>query len=209
MTLGPKAQLYVLVVSASGLAVLFQCIGSLRQHPISFDWLILAGLTLFSGFFTIKVPKLQARLSVSETFVFASVLLFGTCAGTLTVALDILVASLRFKHKPKEPIRVVFNVSAAAVSIWAAGHIFYALAGVGPLSENTGSLVRLPDILAAIALATLGVSFFNSIFVALALALEKAANAFLIWKNNFLWLSVNYFGGASVAALLVAYTSDG
>ena len=82
MTLGPKAQLYVVAVSAAGFAVLFDCISSLLRHPIGSDWLILAGLTLFSGFFTIKVPKLQARLSVSETFVFASVLLFGTCAGT-------------------------------------------------------------------------------------------------------------------------------
>ena len=47
---------------------------------------------------------------------------------------------------------------------------------------------------------------FNSVFVALALALERTTNAFTIWKNNFLWLSVNYFGGASVAALLVSYT---
>jgi putative nucleotidyltransferase with HDIG domain len=208
MTLGPKAQLYVLVVSACGLAVLFDCIDSLVHHPIKEGWLTLAALTLFSGFFTIKVPKLPARLSVSDTFVFASVVLFGTCAGTLTVALDILVASLRFKHKPKEPIRVVFNVSAAAVSIWAAGHIFYALARVQPLSETVGSgtPVRLPDIfLPLVALAT---SYFllNSAFVALALALEKTANAFVIWKNNFLWLSVNCFGGASVAALLVSYT---
>lgn len=203
MTLGPKAQLYVLLVSAGGLAVLFNCISSLVQHPVGSDWLILAALTLFSGSFTIKVPKLQARLSVSETFVFASVLLFGTCAGTLTVALDILVASLRFKHKFKEPIRVVFNVCAAAVSIWAAGHIFFALAQVQPLSEST---VRLPDILLPlIALAT-SYFVFNSFFVAVALALEKNANAFVIWKNNFLWLSVNYFGGASVAALLVSYT---
>jgi putative nucleotidyltransferase with HDIG domain len=160
-------------------------------------------LTLFSGFFTIKVPKLQARLSVSETFVFASVLLFGTCAGTLTVALDILVASLRFRHRSREPIRVVFNVCAAAVSIWAAGHIFFGLSGIRPLSEAT---VRLPEFfLPLIALAT-SYFVFNSVFVALALALERTANAFTIWKNNFLWLSVNYFGGASVAALLVSYT---
>ena len=118
MTLGPKAQLYVVAVTAAGFAVLFECITSLLRDPIGSDWLVLAGLTLFSGFFTIRVPKLRARLSVSETFVFASVLLFGTCAGTLTVALDILVASLRFKHRSREPIRVVFNVCAAAVSIW-------------------------------------------------------------------------------------------
>ncbi len=203
MTLGPKAQLYVLMVSATGLAVLFECINELQHHPIGSDWLPLAALTLLSGSFTIKVPKLPARLSVSETFVFASVLLFGTCAGTITVALDILVASLRFKRASKEPIRVVFNVSAAAVSIWVAGHLFYSLAPVNSLTDN---VIRLPDIF--IPLVALAASYFllNSGFVALALAFEKAANAFAIWRNNFLWLSLNYFGAASVAALLVSYT---
>ena len=86
MTLGPKAHSYVILVSAAGLAVLFECIRILRHEPIGSDWLPLAALTLLSGSFTVKVPKLPARLSVSETFVFASVLLFGTCAGTITVA---------------------------------------------------------------------------------------------------------------------------
>ena len=201
MTLGPKAHSYVILVSATGLAVLFECIRMLRHEPIGSDWLPLAALTLLSGSFTIKVPKLPARLSVSETFVFASVLLFGTCAGTITVALDILVASLRFKRAAKEPIRVVFNVSSAAISIWAAGHLYFALA-----PTQGDSAVRLPDIF--VPLVVLAASYFllNSGFVALALAFEKAANAFVIWRNNFLWLSLNYFGAASVAALLVSYT---
>jgi len=201
MTLGPKAHSYVLLVSAAGLAVLFECIRTLRHEPIGSDWLPLAALTLLSGSFTVKVPKLPARLSVSETFVFASVLLFGTCAGTITVALDILVASLRFKRASKEPIRVVFNVSSAAVSIWASGHLYYFLA---PAPSDLA--VRLPDIF--VPLVVLAASYFllNSGFVALALAFEKSANAFAIWRNNFLWLSLNYFGAASVAALLVSYT---
>jgi putative nucleotidyltransferase with HDIG domain len=201
MTLGPKAHSYVILVSATGMAVLFECIRMLRHEPIGSDWLPLAALTLLSGSFTIKVPKLPARLSVSETFVFASVLLFGTCAGTITVALDILVASLRFKRAAKEPIRVVFNVSSAAISIWAAGHLYFALA-----PTQGDSAVRLPDIF--VPLVVLAASYFllNSGFVALALAFEKAANAFVIWRNNFLWLSLNYFGAASVAALLVSYT---
>lgn len=203
MTLGPKAQLYVVAVSAGGLAVLFDCVNSLLRHPIKADWIALAALTLFSGFFTIKVPKLQARLSVSETFVFASVLLFGTCAGTLTVALDILVASLRFKQRPKEPIRVLFNVCAAAVSIWVAGNVFYWWSGILPLSERQSTL---PQFFGPLIILATSYFILNSVFVAFALALERAANAFTIWRNNFLWLSVNYFGGASVAALLVSYT---
>ncbi len=204
MTLGPKAHFYVLIVSTAGLAVLFECIRSLQNAPIGSDWLVLALLTLLSGSFTIKVPRLPARLSVSETFVFASVLLFGTCSGVITVALDILVASLRSKHLKKEPIRVVFNVSSAAVSIWVAGHFFYALAPTEPLSS---SAERLPEII-FLPLVALAASYFllNSSFVAIALALEKSVNAFQIWRQNFLWLSLNYFGAASVAALLISYT---
>ncbi len=54
----------------------------------------------------------------------------------------------------------------------------------------------------------LAASYFllNSSFVAIALALEKSVNAFPIWRQNFLWLSLNYFGAASVAALLISYT---
>ncbi|MGQ0735597.1 MAG: HD domain-containing phosphohydrolase [Acidobacteriota bacterium] len=192
----------MLIVSAAGLAVLSECIRELRSNPIGLDWLPLAALTLLSGSFTIKVPKLPARLSVSETFVFASVLLFGTCAGTVTVALEILVASLRSKHASKEPIRVVFNVCAAALAIWAAGHLFYALAPPQPLSGTS----VLPNIFVPL-VALAGFYFLlNSGFVAVALALEKSANAFWIWRNNFLWLSLNYFGAASVAALLISYT---
>lgn len=203
MTLGPKAYFYVLIVSTAGLAVLFDCIRSLQSDPIGQDWLVLAALTLFSGSFTIKVPRLGARLSVSETFVFASVLLFGTCSGVITVALDILVASLRSKHLKNQPIRFVFNLSSAAVSIWAAGHLFYALAPAEPLSRIA---VRLPEVF--LPLVVLAASYFvlNSSFVAFALALEKSANAFVIWRQNFLWLSLNYFGAASVAALLISYT---
>ena len=206
MNLGPRGQLYVVAVSAAGFAVLFECITFVLRHPIGSDWLILAALTLFSGFFTIKVPQLHARLSVSETFVFASVLLFGTCAGTLIVALDILVSSLRFGRRSPQPIRVVFNVGAGAISIWGAGNIFYWLSGARPLVETVETPTPLPEIVLPLVALAASYFVFNSVLVAFALALEQATSAFTIWKNSFLWLSVNYFGGASVAALIVSYT---
>ena len=46
----------------------------------------------------------------------------------------------------------------------------------------------------------------NSWLVAIALGFETEASALHIWWTNFTWLSVNYFSGASVAALLVTYT---
>ena len=47
----------------------------------------------------------------------------------------------------------------------------------------------------------------NSGLVAIALGFERnEGSAFAIWRRIFPWLSINYFGGASVAALLFSTT---
>jgi HD-GYP domain-containing protein (c-di-GMP phosphodiesterase class II) len=48
----------------------------------------------------------------------------------------------------------------------------------------------------------------NSWLIAFAISLEKRLAPMRVWKENFAWISLNYFGGASVAALLVTYTRD-
>ena len=45
---------------------------------IGWNWAILALLTLLSGSATVSLPSLPATVSVSETFVFTSVILFGS-----------------------------------------------------------------------------------------------------------------------------------
>src|SRR6478735_1088275 len=107
MKLTPKGQLYVVVVAAAGLLVIGHCISVILANPIGWQWVILSGLTLLSGFFTVRVPSFRARISVSETFVFTSVLLFGTCAGTLTVAVDVLVVAITSQRRTLQPIRVL------------------------------------------------------------------------------------------------------
>ena len=56
-------------------------------------------------------------------------------------------------------------------------------------------------------LIVLAVVYFllNSWLIAVAVALEQRAHAFGVWRRNFMWLSLNYFSGASVAALLLPY----
>jgi putative nucleotidyltransferase with HDIG domain len=45
----------------------------------------------------------------------------------------------------------------------------------------------------------------NSWLIAIAVGLEQRSSPFEVWRKNFLWLSLNYFSGASVAALLLPY----
>ncbi len=134
--LTPRGRLYVHGVIAIGAAVLVAAVIDLPKGPDGYylDWLLLAALTAISGSATVKLPSIPASLSVSETFVFTSVLLFGPPAGTLTVALDGLIISLWLSKNRKEFHRILFNVAAPAISIWVASHVFFYLAGIQPLS---------------------------------------------------------------------------
>jgi len=48
----------------------------------------------------------------------------------------------------------------------------------------------------------------NSWLIAFAISFEKQLSPVRVWKDNFAWLSLNYFGGASIAALLATYTRN-
>jgi putative nucleotidyltransferase with HDIG domain len=196
---------YVLCVSAIGLSIAAHSLAQLLVQKVSIQWLILAALTLLTGAFTVRIPKINARLSVSDTFVFASVLLFGPAAGTITVLLDALIISLRLQHLSREPFRVIFNLSLAALSTWVAAQVFFIVSGIQPYSvEQT----PLGQILFPLFLFTLTYFLINTWLVTFVLALEQGRPAYPIWRDNFFWLAVNYFGGASVAALLVTYTKE-
>ena len=88
---GSHLSIYVGVVAVVGIFAIFQSLYSLYVNPIGWNWFVLAVLTLITGSVTIKLSAVPATISISETFVFTSVLLFGPAAGTLTIALDALV----------------------------------------------------------------------------------------------------------------------
>ena len=202
--LRPAARAYVSAVVTVGLAAVFQSIVTLYNHPVAPEWLVLGALTLLTGSFTIKVPSMSLRLTVSETFVFASVLLFGVAAGTLTVVLETLIVALWIKRDVRSTYRALFNVAASALSIWMAATVFFAMAGTGPFWNHD---TPLSVIFAPLAVLTMIFFTSNSWLVAIAVGLEKNQSPAEIWWKNFTWLSINYFSGASVAAIIVTYTS--
>jgi putative nucleotidyltransferase with HDIG domain len=203
-TLNPPTRWYVSAVILAGLVILVESTVSLIAHPVDLRWLLLAGLTLISGTVSVKLKTISATISVSETFVSTSVLLFGAGAGTLIVALDAFVMSLWMQRgRRTEPFRILFNVAAPALAVWTAGHLFFFLVGVPPLSTYTGE-ISLRDVAFPLFAFALISFLLNSWLVAFAIALKDSLSAFAVWRDNLLWTSVNYFGGASIAALIVS-----
>ena len=174
---------------------------------MGWNWFVLAILTLISGSATVKLPSVPATISVSETFVFTSVLLFGPAAGTITVALDALVISLWLARKGHPFYRIAFNVCALPASLWLGAHLFFWTWGSEPLSRVT-TPIAISGLIQPLLLFTVSYFLLNSWLIAFAISLEKHLPPGRVWRENFAWLSLNYFGGASVAALLVSYTRN-
>lgn len=197
-----RARLYVLGVIFAGTAALLDSGWMLWVHPVSPQWLILAALTLLSGKFTVKLPTIPATISVSDFFIFTSILLFGGAPGTLTVALDGLIISF---WRNRSVSRAVFNMSAGAASIWVASHVLFWLAGSpAPLTELGGSSRLL------LPLGGFALTYFllNSSLVALAVGLEQSTSALRVWKLHFPWLCLNAFAGSSIAGLLISHMRE-
>src|SRR5262245_22033848 len=195
-------RLYVGFVTGAGVFALLHSMYVLHLHPVTYHWALLAGLTLLTGSFTVRIPTIPARLSVSETFVFAAVLLFGPAAATMIVVLDALVISPLQKRRIRRTPPVLFNVAAPSVAIWLAAHSFYWITQIPPLAESPKPI--LPLLVPIIVLAVL-YFLLNSFLVAWAIAFDKRVSAFAVWRDSFLWLLLNYLSGASVAGLLLPY----
>src|SRR5437867_3068862 len=194
---------YLWSVILAGAAVLSGSIYQLIRYPIGAQWFILATLTLASGFATVRLPSSYASISISETFVITAVLLFGPAAGTVLTALDALVISLRISKRQDEVHRVLFNVSAPVLSAWCSAHLFFLISQIPPLSQEPAAINTFLPALILFALTYFGL---NSWLVTFAIAIERRLNPLRVWRTGFIWLSLNYFAGASVAFFLVGFT---
>ncbi len=203
--LAPTSKAYVTIIVAAGAVTVLRSVYDLATTDTAWSWIVLAVLTLVSGSATIKLPSLPATITVSETFVFTSVLLFGSSAGTLTVALDALVISFWSYRKGHPLYKIVFNLFALPLTIWVASQLFFFQAGISPLFDDANQLA-IKTLLFPLFVLALTYFSLNSWIIAFAIALEKRLPPYRIWRENFAWLSLNYFGGASVSVFLVSYT---
>lgn len=197
--------LYVLAVAVGGGLVLLASAYQIHDQRLWLKWLPLAALTLLSGSASVKLPSIPATISVSETFVFASVLLYGPAAGALITALDGLIISAWLSTCRREWYRILFNVTAPAVSIWLASSLYFSFPGIQPFTVGKPSIEVLIVPLAVFALTHFMVNTWS---VAFAISFQASLRPLDVWKSHFPWLSLNYFGAASVAALIAIYTTD-
>jgi len=203
--LRPTARAYVILVVLAGAAALAHSAHRLFVDPVDLQWVILAFLTLLTGSFSLKVPSINARVSVSQTFVFVSVLLFGAAAGTVTVLVEALVILFWMSPAERPLHKLLFSMAAPSAALWISSTVFFFSSGIEPYSKHA---TPLPDLFLPLAVCAALYFLINSWLVAIVVGLETRQPPLHVWWENFTWLSVHYFSGASVAALIVTYKRE-
>jgi putative nucleotidyltransferase with HDIG domain len=196
---------YVAAVIAVGITTVLWSVFEIRSAPPATDWIVLVALTVLAGCFNVKLPSLPANLSVSETFIFTAVLLFGPAAGTLTVLVDALVVSFWTKSTRRTVGRFLFNVTAPAISIRIAAEAFFSVSGLTPGFVGDAEIGRL-----LLPVMGLAIVYFlvNTALIAVAIRTDGGQIPFGLWRRNLPAVSINYFLGSSIAIFMVAF-ADG
>ena len=193
----PLAAVFVALVSVAGLVAVGTSVVTLVRGAVPAEWILFAILTIASGMLTLKIPSIETRFSVSEAFAFASVLLFGPHVGVITLALDGIRISVRWKMSR---VQVLFNFASLGLSVWAAGTAFFALSGLQPLYGGPAPSARA---IADVAVMMAVYFAVNTGLIASAVGLSKQTSIRKVWTDHYWPLFPSYVAGASVALLLV------
>jgi putative nucleotidyltransferase with HDIG domain len=200
------ARAYVFSVIAAGVAVAAYSVYDLIRNPVPQEWLILVGLTVLSGWATLRVPAMPISFSISDTFNIGAALLFGPAAGAITAAIDGLALSARMGSSRRTLDRVLFNMAAVTISLWVAAEVFFAIEGNHPALDGPLAALRLLASLLVFGTLDFGL---NSGLVAGAVSFERRVSMLAIWREHLAGVWLTYFGGIFAAMLVILLASFG
>ena len=190
---------FIGAVGAIGVVVVAHCVSTLWALDIPPGWIAFSILTFVcANALTLPIPMVQqVRVSVSEVFAFANILLYGPELAALTVTIDGLLMALKWRNAAAQTF---FNFGNLSLSIWLSASLFFGVAGVAPLSFEPapyGTLILPLGLLAATYFA------LNTGLTATIVALSSARSPSAVWREHFMPLAPTYAAGASVGLLLV------
>ena len=170
---------------------------NLAQFDSRFAVLVAMALLLTSRI-TVPIPRLSSQISVSDTFVFLVLLLYGTPAAIIVGAIEAFVSSLRFSRKRSI---LAFNWASAAVSVLITGSVLQVIFGDVVVLRTQPFTARF---VAAIWTMALTHYVANSGIVAIGAALKTNEPIWPTWRKHYLWTSITYFSGAVAAGVIAA-----
>jgi diguanylate cyclase (GGDEF)-like protein len=170
----------------------------LPVERIDLRFLLLVSLTLIiSSRVAVKVPRFNTSVTISDTFIFLAILLYGGAAGIMLSAAEGLSSGARIGRKART---ILFNSAVMGCSAFATVQMLNLLFGGAADLTQRG----FTPALIAVSVMALVQYFSNTGLIALAMSFKYDLPVWEMWSKNYLWASITYFAGAGVAGFIAS-----
>ena len=187
---------YLRLIPAVGAVVCLYCLYTVPFSRLDAPFLILAAVTIgVAPRLGMEFSRHKIPVTIADSFVFLTLLLYGTEAAVLLAAAEAFCSSLRFA---KLWVTRFFNAGLLTVSTFVTAvvvsHFF------GPVTdlwrrEFSGNFVIAVCLMASVQFLV------NTAIPALRQSFKLDLPFLQTWKENYLWTSVTYFAGATAAGV--------
>jgi len=179
-----------------GLLLFAFAVYSVATSQINPEWMLLSLVTvILISRIDIGIPKIYSTITISDAFLFTSILLYGPMPSVVLAGVDAAVCSLSYKNKQRV---LPFNMAVMSLSVFISSTLVANI--YGELNPEQADLTKLFVTAGTLALFHY---IFNSGLVSIVASLRKRQNVIKTWKESYLWTSISYFAGSMAACLIV------
>lgn len=190
------ARQYMWSIVVLGSAITLLSIYQLPFGRLDFGFFVLVAMVAISSQIAVPIPRVSGRITVSDTFVFLTMLLYGGAAAVLMSALEGACSSLRISRRPRT---ILLNSAVLAASTFVTTIVLSFFFG-SPLNIVTSGYSA--NFIIAICVMALVQYVANTTLIAVEKSYKINESIWQTWKTYYLWTSITYFAGASAAGII-------
>jgi signal transduction histidine kinase/CheY-like chemotaxis protein len=183
------------VVAAGWVMILFSA-SRLPWSHIDFRFLVLAVMVAVSAQAAVRIPRVSGRVTLGDTFLFLTILLYGGELAVVMAAFEGVCATLQISRKPRT---ILLNSAVLAISTFFTATILRVFFG-SPTEIVTAT--NSANFLGAICTMALVQYFTNTSLIAVEKSYKINESVWQTWKKYYLWTSITCFAGASAAGII-------
>ena len=190
------AQMYMWSLVVAGAAIVVISLYEFPYHLLDMRFSVLCLLVIASSTIAIKIPRVSGRITVADTFVFLTMLLYGGPAAVLVSALEGVCTTLIISKRPRT---ILFNAAILSTSTFFTTAILYLTMG-SPTEVIADGFTA--NFFLAICVMALVQYIANTGLIAVEKSSKIKESTWMTWRTYYLWTSVTYFAGASAAGII-------
>ena len=190
------ARIYMWSIVVCGSAITLFSLSQLQFNQIEIRFVLLALMVITSSLVAVPIPRVSGRITVADTFIFLTMLLFGGAAAVTMSALEGVFTTLLISKKPRT---ILLNASVLAISTFVTAAVFTLIFGPPQEIVKAG---YTPNFLVALCVMALVQYISNTVLIAVEKSYKIDEPVWQTWKKYYLWTSVTYFAGASAAGII-------